>query len=261
MKRCQVLSIPFVLACGLIVVLSVLGSRAEAQMSAGGPMGQGSTGNPGVLPPHSSAFGKTYGEWSAEWWQWLYSLPVDQNPLFETADCSEGQRGQVWFLGGTFVVVEEEPGSVLGEAERDCSVPPGKALFFPIVNAECNDLVSLPAGASEGELRDCAIDTADHIVIESLEVTIDGKEIQSLGRYRVESPLFTFGPLPDDNALGVDAGLTGNSVGDGYYLMLAPLSRGKHIVKFRGTAVFTEEEDGFDFVFALDITYHITVER
>lgn len=259
MKRYPVLSIPFFLVCGLAFVLSALGSRAEAQMSAGMPMGHGSTGNPGVLPPNSSAFGKTYGEWSAEWWQWLYSLPADQNPLFETADCSEGQRGRVWFLGGTFALIEEEPNVIIGEAVRDCSVPPGTALFFPVINAECNDLVSIPEG-NEEQLRACAIDTAGHIETESLEATIDGREIQNLDRYRIESPFFAFGPLPDGNILGVEAGSTGNSVGDGYFLMIAPLSKGEHIINFRGQAVFTEEEDGFDLIFALDIEYHIFVE-
>ncbi len=58
--------------------------------------------NPQVLPPNSHAFGKTYGEWSAAWWQWLYSMPTNQHPLYDTAECSEGQSGKVWFLGGTY---------------------------------------------------------------------------------------------------------------------------------------------------------------
>src|SRR5437867_3706794 len=45
-------------------------------------------GNPGVYPPTSPVFGRTYAEWSAAWWQWALSLPVDQHPLFDTADCS-----------------------------------------------------------------------------------------------------------------------------------------------------------------------------
>jgi hypothetical protein len=63
--------------------------------------------NPGVIPPHAKPYGMTYGEWSAKWYQWQYSLPVDQHPLFDTADCSEGQTGKVWFLGGTFSFIEK----------------------------------------------------------------------------------------------------------------------------------------------------------
>ncbi len=34
--------------------------------------------NPGVLPPESHPFGKTYGEWSNAWWQWAtrYRHPI-----------------------------------------------------------------------------------------------------------------------------------------------------------------------------------------
>src|SRR5215831_19135202 len=75
--------------------------------------------NPGVLPVQSRPYGFTYGEWSARWWQWLFLLPLDNSPLFGTADCSVGQSGPVWFLGGS---PSPRPG---------CTVPAGKALFFP----------------------------------------------------------------------------------------------------------------------------------
>ncbi len=31
--------------------------------------GDGNAGNPGVIPPDAKAYGMTYGEWSAKWWQ------------------------------------------------------------------------------------------------------------------------------------------------------------------------------------------------
>ena len=34
---------------------------------------------------------------------------------------------------------------------------------------------------------------------------IDGVPVNNLDAYRVESPLFEFGPLPEDNLLGVPA--------------------------------------------------------
>jgi hypothetical protein len=61
----------------------------------------GNLGNPGVIPPQSKAHGMTYGEWSAKWWQWAYSLPVDQNPFFDTVvppndeGCTNGANGQL----------------------------------------------------------------------------------------------------------------------------------------------------------------------
>jgi len=77
--------------------------------------GAGNQGNPGIIPPHAKFRGKTYGEWSAEWWRWALSLPTTAHPLLDTGDCSEGQSGKVWFLGGTFVVTEVSQGVVLGQ--------------------------------------------------------------------------------------------------------------------------------------------------
>src|SRR5438309_457024 len=89
--------------------------------------------NPGILPPQSHAFGKTYAEWSAAFWQWEYSLPVDHHPLFDTADCKVGQSGKAFFLGGTFTVTQVGI-TVTGIVNRTCTIAAGKAIFFPIVN-------------------------------------------------------------------------------------------------------------------------------
>ena len=200
--------------------------------------------NPGVIPPNAKAFGMTYGEWSAKWWQWAFSLPVDQNPFFdEGGTCSNGANGQpepgpVWFLTGVI--------NVSGTAVRDCIVPAGKALFFPLINVECSTLEADPFhGNNEAELRACA--TRFHFG--DVFGEIDGVAVQNLNRYLKQSPLFTF-TVPPNNVLGVAAG-TGQSVSNGYYLMLAPLAVGEHVIHFGGT--FT------DFAFALDITYNLSV--
>lgn len=198
--------------------------------------------NPGVIPSNAKAYGMTYGEWSAKWWQWAFSLPVDQNPFFdEEGECSNGANGQlgpVWFLTGVI--------NVSGTAERDCTVPAGKALFFPIINVECSTLEVPPFhGDNEAELRACAMGFHFGDVF----AEIDGVAVQNLVSYLKDSPLFTF-TVPPDNVLGVDPG-TGQSVSNGYYLMLAPLSVGEHNIHFGGT--FT------DFDFTLDITYNLTV--
>lgn len=81
--------------------------------------------------PQATAYGKTYREWSALWWQWLHSIPASTNPLLDTTGehCGEGQfafeNDTVWFLAGT----------AGGAAERYCTVPRRKALLYPLVNA------------------------------------------------------------------------------------------------------------------------------
>jgi hypothetical protein len=92
----------------------------------------------GIYPPNSQPFGLSYGEWSAKWWQWVYSIPLEKNPQYQgivqppsvpvavTVDCSLGQSGPVWFLGASFG----------GLASRECKdpVPPDVSLFFPMTN-------------------------------------------------------------------------------------------------------------------------------
>jgi hypothetical protein len=192
------------------------------------------------------------------------SLPINQHPLFDTADCSEGQPfDDVWFLGGTLTSTELAPGVVIGEVTRNCTVPAGTALFFPIVNTECSTLEG--NGTTEEEMRGCANFAADHITV--AECTIDDVPVDGslTERFRTESPLFTFGPLPANNELkflgvkNANKGATSQAVADGVYLLLAPLPAGPHTLHFSGEAVFTQEPDGFDFTFILDITYNLTV--
>src|SRR6266487_5795577 len=110
--------------------------------------------NPGVLPPNAHPFGKTYGEWNASWWQWLFSVPTSKNQAFETGavDCSVGQSGNVWFLAGSFSS---------GTITRSCTIPAGKALFIPLLNSwadnVCNNGIppNLPPQTVE-QLRDIA---------------------------------------------------------------------------------------------------------
>jgi hypothetical protein len=239
----------------LVALLAVLAS-------APAPAGDNT---PGVMPLNSKVGGLTYGEWSARHWQWEYSMPVDKHPLFGTAAVSEGQSGEVWFLGGTFASTELEPGVFVGMETRDVTIPPGKKLFFPVIDAEASAIEgdSDGYGGSEAELRATAEFFADFIVPESLYCEVDGKRVKNLADYRVQSPLFTFGPLPDNNILesfGYDApeGSTSDSVSDGVFVMLAPLSAGKHTVRFGGVI---DLRDAGGPVFVQAINYNITVKN
>jgi len=215
-------------------------------------------GKPHVAPIDSTPHDLTYGEWSALHWQWLYSLPVDAHPLFETADCSAGQMGPVWFLGGTFALIDSSPGVILGEADRECTVPAGTALFFPLIDVACSSIEG--NGETEEELRECANLSADFIDPSSVFLEIDGQAID-VEQHRAESPLFTYGPLPDNNVLqyyGLDApaGTTTPAVSDGYWAMVAPLPVGTHTVAFGGLADYSPIGGP---VFIQDIRYTITV--
>ena len=196
--------------------------------------------NPRVLPVDSTPFGNTYGGWSEEWWKWILSIPSDSNPLLDDGSgefCAEGQSGNVWFLAGSWA----------GVTELECKVPVGKALFFPIINVECSTVEGY--GETEEDLRDWANYYMDNVKV--LEVTVDGIPLQDLDSYRVESSLFEF-TLPEDNILGLPAGPS-QAVADGYWIMLPPLSAGKHEIY-----VYGKFED--DFVFETEMTYNLEVQ-
>ena len=75
---------------------------------------------------------------------------------------------------------------------------------------------------------------------------IDGRTVRNAGAYRVESPLFRYGPLTEGNALGLAPATQSDAVGAAYVLMLPPFSVGTHRITIRanvpdaGLAVDTE---------------------
>ncbi len=232
-----------VLLTGLLAGLLMPSGSAEAR---GNP-------NPGIFPPGSRPYGHTYGEWSAKFWEWAYSLPFNYNPLTDTAPADTAQEGNVWFIGGSFApTTDATTGQTTAIAKRSFKLPEGKALFFPVANAEASTVEG--NGTTFAQLGAAAKGFQDSF--ETMSCEIDGRPVKDLSSYRVQSPLFVFGPLPDDNVIqsfGVYApkGTTSRSVGDGVQLMVAPMPVGHHTIHFHA------EAPAFNFL--LDITYHIEV--
>lgn len=222
--------------------LLIFNPVAQAKMS----------GQPSVLPPTAKKYGKSYAEWTAEWWKWYAKIPASIHPApDETGEyCDQGQDGKVWFLAGTWS----------SPIERDCTVPVGTAIFFPIINVECSTLEEPPFyGGNEEELRQC-VENIGFSDADELIVTIDGKEVTNPLVYRLDelSPIFEI-TIPNDNILGVDIGdeewMTGQSVAGGYYIMLPPLSRGEHVIYFKGVL----GENGLFPGFTQEVTYYLDV--
>jgi hypothetical protein len=200
----------------------------------------------GIFQPGSKPYGKTLADWSTAWWQWSVSVPSDKNPLNDKTgkNCQEAQNGPVWFLGGTFG----------GSADRTCNIPSDRAILFPVYNAECST-AEYPQYKTESDLLKCAKDQIDKVT--SMDTSIDGKKITDLQKYRTQSTLFQL-TLPKNNVFGTGPGPT-NSVSDGFWLLLSPLSPGSHQIHFSNSAVDFTSSAPMNFASA--VTYHLNVSK
>lgn len=179
--------------------------------------------NPGVFPTNSKPYGLNYPEWSVKWWQWLVQIPSKNNPINDAtgANCAEGQSGPVWFTAG----------GNTGPVVRDCTIPAGKAIAFFPLTFECSYAEDSTL-KNEAQLRSCAANSLQGGVP---QVSIDGVNFKSLDLYRMQSPIFKF-TFPQDNIFGARPGPT-QAVSDGWFIMLQPLTPGKHTLHASGVVV------------------------
>ena len=209
-----------------------------------------SRADPGTLPLGQLPM------FTAEWWQWAYSLPLSQSPLTDSTGerCMFGQRGQVWFLAGF-------AGS--GSATRNCSVPEGSTLFFPIINVVNFNTPNLcgngPKNLSLSDLRQFVKQPIDGA--HDLSVSVDGTPIKKNLLQRVRSQVFEValpggsGPPPIDNlCVDLPGGIYSPAVDDGYYVSLGPLSPGSHTIYFH-----VESDLTLFGHFVQDVTYNLVV--
>jgi hypothetical protein len=173
---------------------------------------------------NSKPYNLTYGDWTANWWRWAYSISKAVNPAYDDTGkyCSVNQLGPVWFFPGTYGK----------EVVRECTVPNGKAILFPILNSECS-FAEFHQLRTVEELSTCAKRFQDQVT--ELYTSIDGQNISNaeLERYRIQSPPFSF-MLPENNILGLPEDTSTVAVSDGNWVFLKPLSPGTHEISFRG---------------------------
>lgn len=184
---------------------------------------------------------------TSRWWQWVLSIPPEDNPLLDTTgeSCQEGDMGDVFFLVGT----------VGGSVERECTISEGQEILIPIFNSICFDLPGgfdpdLPGQFSRPRGPDSCEEQVESFIDQAsnLELTIDGVSIENLEDFRVQSNPFPI-KLPEDNIIGLPSG-TYFGISDGYWVIVESLPEGEHTIEFGGQA------PGF----TVDVTYHLTVE-
>lgn len=175
-----------------------------------------------VLPPGSSIAGRSPSQLAAQWWQWAMSAPDDENPVNDStgAHCAVGQRGPVWFLAGGF-------GS--SKVHRVCTIPPGRALFFPVINMVYLPRQGDPTFNCERAKAAAAINNETTL---DLFAELDGVPIEQVKRHRVSSEkcFNVFARVPSAKR----PYKAYPSATDGYWLLIKPLDKGRHVLKFGG---------------------------
>lgn len=202
----------------------------------------------GIAPPQSKPHGKSYSEWAAAWWQWALETPASINPVLDPTGerCTVNQSGHVWFLAGSF-----SPGVVV----RECTIPTGTALFFPLIsNAWFAFLNDPPDQRTEEFIRGqiACIAGSEFPLVE-----INGLVVENPTQYHEQSVIFRV-VLPEDNVFGATEAQIPEltlfpSVDEGFYLFLNPLQPGSHTIHFQAKAT------GCGSTAVGDITYHLTV--
>jgi hypothetical protein len=224
-----------------------------------------------ITPDNAQAeTGMTYGEWSAVWWQYVLSKSVSNpdNPLLDPTGvgCKVDQPNSspVFFLVGS-----------LGNSpvtRNECTVPGGKVLFFPLVNAfdvhVPGDGLDTPELVRQDLLAVFGRTTELHASIDGVPV---GVNLFSFGACAGGDPAcasafsitFTGNNLFVGSPAGIGrrgapqlrAGIYAPAVADGFYLMLAPLLPGAHTIKFGGQGSFAGSPS------SQEITYNLVVKK
>ncbi len=197
-----------------------------------------------ILNQDAIVGGKPVSEYVNIWWQWTYTMPKELSPVRDTTglNCHIGQSGEVWFLAG---------GYGTSTIRRKCELPSNKYIFFPVIN-----MVYYPRGDSQiscNSVKKSAALNNDELL--SIEVELDGMFSMNPAHTRMSSRecFDLLGMIPKEK----QPPKVFPSASDGYWVMLKPLSKGRHILKFN--AMYDREKGAYSKM-AQDIEYELIVK-
>ena len=169
-------------------------------------------------------FGKSWEEWTVLWWKWIFSIPKNKNPGYDTTGQNfhlNNNDPNVIFLTGTF---KDFPGL----ARRQCTISRNLSILLPVINYSA--CLSEEHIKNEYHLHSEVQSNIDDLT--RCNARVDGNEVH-LNQYRVQSPIFEYN-FNANNVAEVKTGVT-KVLADGYWLFLRPLPIGLHEIQIGGT--------------------------
>jgi hypothetical protein len=191
-----------------------------------------------VFTESDKPYGKTYGAWTVKWWQWIYSVPMEINPLLDL-NGEHWKKRQRWpdvrFLVGIFGEVQK------AFPHRKIVTKSGTSILFPILNCEANKL-EFPKMTHEDIVKH-VVDDINTVVKKNC--TINGKRVSPV--LIASDPIIYSLRIAKNNAFRLkNTGLTDASA-YGYWIFLKPLSKGKYNIRFEGSCEFGRLKSGADY--------------
>jgi hypothetical protein len=201
-----------------------------------------------IFPLGSKPYGLTFAEHQKNFWKWVLEIPANQSPVNDPSGekCVNGQSNS----NSSVFYLSFNSGGI---AERTCKVPVGKGLFIPIMQVEFSEK-EVP-NASIEDLRRTV--TKDQDSVNSLYLKIGDKEYKyaDLLKYRTQTDVFEVA-FPDNGIFGVIEGGVSKVIGDGFYIITEPLTKGNYSVHFKSSLICLDP-DCAEPNFAQDIKYNI----
>jgi hypothetical protein len=212
-----------------------------------------------LLYPHDSKpFNSTMAKWLEKYWIWVASIPADApHPRLDTTGnhCGDNQNGPVWFLDH---YIDKNVKKIY-----NCEIPEGKAIFIPLLVAECDsgdiqpptveEISKCAWEGNEGGNTQLSIDDKLLLVINN---TNRSEKHYSL--YRTNTTDFFKITLAFPNVFDVPGG-TFDALADGYFAIVQPLPVGDHKIHYK-TNVYSPINHA-DYDQDIEITFNIKINK